>query len=111
MTNDELVERAARAIEDQLTEEDGWMVGTPALAEMCRDFAQAALRALADQREAEIGLLRDPRPSDVLFADACALVKTGDYRMAWFKLCQAMPKRYEEGYADGRAALGGKTDA
>ena len=40
------VEAVARAIEDQLTAEDGWMVGTPALSSMCRDFAQAAIAAL-----------------------------------------------------------------
>lgn len=40
------VEAVARALEDQLTAEDGWMVGTPALSSMCRDFAQAAIAAL-----------------------------------------------------------------
>ena len=45
MTQDE-VEAVARAIEDQLTAEDGWMVGTPALSSMCRDFALVAIAAL-----------------------------------------------------------------
>ena len=45
MTQDE-VEAVAQAIEDQLTAEDGWMVGTPALFCMCHDFAQAAIAAL-----------------------------------------------------------------
>jgi hypothetical protein len=40
------VEAVARAIDDQLTAEDGWMVGTPALSSMCHDFAQAAIAAL-----------------------------------------------------------------
>jgi len=40
------VEAVARAIEDQLTAEDGWMVGTPALSSMCHDFAQATIAAL-----------------------------------------------------------------
>lgn len=40
------VEAVAQAIEDQLTAEDGWMVGTPALFCMCHDFAQAAIAAL-----------------------------------------------------------------
>ncbi len=40
------VETVAQAIEDQLTAEDGWMVGTPALSSMCHDFAQAAIAAL-----------------------------------------------------------------
>jgi len=40
------VEAVAQAIEDQLTAEDGWMVGTPALSSMCHDFAQAAIAAL-----------------------------------------------------------------
>lgn len=40
------VEAVARAIEDQLTTEDGWMVGTPALSSMCRDFALVAIAAL-----------------------------------------------------------------
>ena len=40
------VEAVARAIEDQLTAEDGWMVGTPAIKRMCEDFAQAAIAAL-----------------------------------------------------------------
>lgn len=45
MTQDE-IQAVARAIEDQLTAEDGWMVGTPALSSMCHDFAQAAIAAL-----------------------------------------------------------------
>lgn len=45
MTQDE-VEAVAQAIEDQLTAEDGWMVGTPALSSMCRDFALVAIAAL-----------------------------------------------------------------
>ncbi len=40
------VEAVARAIEDQLTVEDGWEVGTTALRNMCIDFAQAAIAAL-----------------------------------------------------------------
>lgn len=40
------VEAVARAIEDQLTVEDGWEVGTTALRNMCRDFALAAIAAL-----------------------------------------------------------------
>ena len=40
------VEAVARAIEDQLTAEDGWEVGTPALRNMCTDFAQTAIAAL-----------------------------------------------------------------
>lgn len=45
MTQDE-IQAVARAIEDQLTAEEGWMVGTPAIKRMCEDFAQAAIRAL-----------------------------------------------------------------
>lgn len=40
------VEAVARAIEDQLTVEDGWEVGTTALRNMCIDFAQAAIATL-----------------------------------------------------------------
>lgn len=40
------VEAVARAIEDQLTVEDGWEVGTTALRNMCIDFAQSAIAAL-----------------------------------------------------------------
>lgn len=40
------VEAVKAAIEDQLTAEDGWMVGTPALSSMCHDFALAAIAAL-----------------------------------------------------------------
>lgn len=47
------VEAVARAIDDQLTAEDGWMVGTPALSSMCHDFAQAAIAALDAAREKE----------------------------------------------------------
>ena len=54
-------------------------------------------RAAADAGQ----LLRDPRPSDALFAEACKLVQAGDYRLAWFKMCEALPKRYEEGFASG----------
>jgi len=45
MTQDE-IQAVAQAIEDQLTAEDGWMVGTPALSSMCRDFALVAIAAL-----------------------------------------------------------------
>lgn len=45
MMQDE-IQAVAQAIEDQLTAEDGWMVGTPALSSMCHDFAQAAIAAL-----------------------------------------------------------------
>lgn len=45
MTQDEIL-AVAQAIEDQLTAEEGWMVGTPAIKRMCEDFAQAAIRAL-----------------------------------------------------------------
>jgi hypothetical protein len=45
MTQDE-IQAVARAIEDQLTAEEGWMVGTPAIKRMCEDFAQAAIAAL-----------------------------------------------------------------
>ena len=44
------VEAVAQAIEDQLTAEDGWMVGTPALSSMCHDFAQAAAAVIAADR-------------------------------------------------------------
>ena len=45
MTQDE-IQAVARAIEDQLTAEEGWMVGTSAIKRMCEDFAQAAIAAL-----------------------------------------------------------------
>lgn len=41
--SDEMVERCAEAIEDELTAEDGWMVNTQALTNMCRDHARACL--------------------------------------------------------------------
>ena len=44
---DELVEAVADAIEEQLTAEDGWEVGTPQLKRMCQDFARAAIRVIA----------------------------------------------------------------
>lgn len=47
MTHDELIEAAGRAIENQLTIEDGWEVGTPQLKAMCQDFANAAIRVIA----------------------------------------------------------------
>ena len=50
MTQDE-IQAVARAIEDQLTAEEGWMVGTPAIKRMCEDFAQAAIAALDAARE------------------------------------------------------------
>lgn len=41
-----------------------------------------------------VGLLSNPRPSDVLFAEACSVVQhEGDYRAAWFKMCEALGKR------------------
>lgn len=49
-SSEDEVERVALAIEDQLTAEDGWMVGTPAVATMCRDFAQAAIAAMRPAR-------------------------------------------------------------
>ena len=52
MTQDE-IQAVARAIEDQLTAEEGWMVGTPAIKRMCEDFAQAAIAALDAAREKE----------------------------------------------------------
>ena len=50
MTQDE-IQAVARAIEDQLTAEEGWMVGTSAIKRMCEDFAQAAIAALDAARE------------------------------------------------------------
>ena len=50
MTQDE-IQAVAQAIEDQLTAEDGWMVGTPALSSMCHDFAQAAIAALPKETD------------------------------------------------------------
>ena len=45
----DLTEAVARAIENQLTAEDGWEVGTPQLKQMCQDFAQAAIAAMRAQ--------------------------------------------------------------
>lgn len=47
MTHDELIEAAGLAIEEQLTAEDGWEVGTPQLKRMCQDFARAAISVIA----------------------------------------------------------------
>lgn len=60
------VEAVARAIEDQLTAEDGWMVGTPALSSMCHDFALAAIAALDAARG-------DPVARVVEWLRACSL--------------------------------------
>ena len=51
------VEAVARAIEDQLTVEDGWMVGTPALSSMCHDFALVAIAALDAARSDPVARL------------------------------------------------------
>ena len=65
MTQDE-IQAVARAIEDQLTAEEGWMVGTPAIKRMCEDFAQAAIAALDAARG-------DPVARVVEWLRACSL--------------------------------------
>ncbi len=42
------------------------------------------------------GLLRDPRPSDQLFAAAQDHARNGDYRMAYFKLCETIGTLQDE---------------
>lgn len=61
----DLVEVVADSIEEMLDAEDGWMVGTPELRSMCRDFATAALTALAPHMAA----IRDAALDEA--AEAC----------------------------------------
>ena len=44
------------------------------------------------------GLLRDPSSTDVLLASAEEFVRAGDYRMAYFKTCEAVGKMRVENY-------------
>lgn len=90
MMHNELIEAAGRAIEDLLTAEEGWEVGTPQLKGMCQDFARAAVSVIAPAVLEEAAKVAPAR----IRADACETVGQWE-RRAIREAIRALKTRYE----------------